>query len=713
MFHFNKKTGIILSLIFLLSCAYYNTFFNAKRYYDQALEKQKNTKSTQKLPGDVKKNYQAAIEKSWKLIKIYGDSNKYADDALLLIGKAYYNIGDYTKAERTLNQFLLKFLKSELIPEAKLWLARTYVAQERKDDALELLNSLLSQKLPKRLAAEAFYILGKLHFEQGEYEEAIKFLSKSVDITRDDEMKGDALFMMGDAYYQLKEYENAIDSYDKLSKLDIPAVREYEATAKKVESLIELEKYEEAEKILRKMLSSPRFKDQFSLIETRLANLYEIQGETDLARDYYYEIIEKYPRKEGAILSYYYLGQLYEYEYANFDSAQAYYEKVKNLKSNPEVLEDAREKSKLLKEYLKLRDLLNKDRNDLLKLERGDSLLTDSMEVAGDSVIVGQTEQEKANLVQTEFGMRPKKIFEIPEKENEEFWERVSLYKDSLLKSRRDTVLTYQDSLKLFPEKKAKKRARKVLVSRTPEEVKESFKKNSFAKAEYFLLKYQNYDSAAIAYDHFTKQFDDSILTPKAFYALYYIYHNLKHDSSKADSLKGLIISKYPETIYGKKLRGLINEKMEVEIVSQSPTLYHQAEDLLDQAQYKKALQIFRQIAETDSGSIWAQKSRFAIAYIYEKYLNNVQKAIDAYSELLKEYPTSRFASIAKNKIAPPPPEPTPEEQAKTEEQKETEQQATTEKKSLEDQEKQQINTQKPPPEEQKVPAKQKPVRDR
>ncbi len=710
MFHFNKKTGIIISLIFLLSCAYYNTFFNAKRYYDQALEKQKNTKSSQKLPGDVKKNYQAAIEKSWKLIKIYGDSNKYADDALLLIGKAYYNIGDYTKAERTLNQFLLKFLKSELIPEAKLWLARTYVAQQRKEDALELLNSLLSQKLPKRLAAEAFYILGKLHFEQEEYEEAIKFLTKSVDITHDDEIKGDALFMMGDAYYQLNQYENAIDSYDKLSKLDIPAVREYEATAKKVESLIELKKYEEAEKILRKMLSSPRFKDQFSLIETRLANLYEIQGETDLARDYYYEIIEKYPRKEGAILSYYYLGQLYEYEYANFDSAQAYYEKVKNLKSNPEVLEDAREKSRLLKEYLKLRDVLRKDKQDLLKLERGDSLLTDSMEVAGDSVVIGQTAQEEANLVQTKFGMRPKKVFEIPEKENEEFWQRVSFYKDSLKEARRDTVLTYQDSLKLFPEKKAKKRARKVLVSRKPEEVKASFKKNSFAKAEYFLLKYQNYDSAAIAYAHFIKQFDDSVLTPKSYYALYYIYQNLKHDSLKADSIKQLIITRYPQTIYGKKLRGVIDDKTEMEVVSQSPRLYHQAEELLETGQYKKALQFFRQIAETDSGSVWAQKSRFAIAYIYEKYLNNVQKAIEAYSKLLKEYPTSKFASIAKNKIAPPPAEPSPEEQAKEEQQKEAEQKAS------ENQEKANNTNKKPSPKEdnaQKTPEKIKPIRDR
>ncbi|APF19158.1 hypothetical protein [Caldithrix abyssi] len=51
----NPKSGIILALIFLLGCAYYNTFFNAKKYYNQALKKQKNVKSGQKIPGDVKK----------------------------------------------------------------------------------------------------------------------------------------------------------------------------------------------------------------------------------------------------------------------------------------------------------------------------------------------------------------------------------------------------------------------------------------------------------------------------------------------------------------------------------------------------------------------------------------------------------------------------------------------------------------------------------
>ncbi len=648
-----KKWIVLITLLFFAGgCAYYNTFFNAKMNYEQARKKQKHSKSSQTLSGDIKKKYQAAIDKSWKLIKVYGDSNKYADDALLLIGKSYYHLQQYPKAERVLKQFLQKYLRSPLIPEAKLWLARTYIAEDQKEKALDILSTLLNQKLPKKLASKAFYILGELYYEQEDYELAIKNLEQCVRITDNDETKGDALFMIGEAYYNLQEYDNAIDAFMQLSKLDIPPIREYEAKAKVVEALIELKRYDEAETILKKMLRSQRFKKQFSLIETRLANLYEIQGKTDLARDYYYEIIQKYPRSEGASLCYYYLGQLYEFEYGNFDSAKVYYEKVKNMKSRPEVAEDSREKVRLLGEYLRIRNQLRKDRADIYKLEHGDSLLSDSMEVAGDSVAVDSTEQGALDQQNT-FLANQNVGFEA-KRSKEPFSQKTGLPGDS--------AMSKQDSLKLM-NKKIKKKPKKVLVTRKPEEVRASFKKNSFGLAEYFLLKYQNYDSAATDYRRFLKEFDnDSVLTPKAYYALYFIYHNLTQDSLKADSLKKLIIRRYPNTLYGKKLRGVSEEKTQAEKVSHSRALYRKAEDLLDQKDYQKAIAIFRSIAQQDSGSIWAQKARFAVAYIYEKYLNDIDNAIKAYTLLVKEYPKSKFAAIARKKIAPPPPEPEEEQ---------------------------------------------------
>ena len=662
-----KYILIATILLFIGSCAYYNTFFNAKLNYNEAVKAQKNSKSTSKLSGNIKQKYQKAIDKSWKLIKIYGDSNKYADDALLLIGKSYYKMQQYVKAERVLTQFLKKYLRSEHIPEAKLWLARTYIAEDRKDEALDILNTLLGEKLPRHLAAEAFYILGELYYEQEDYQNAIKYLEQCVHVTNDDGMKGDALYMVGESYYNLQEYDNSIDSFLKLSKLDIPPIREYEAKAKVVESLIELKRYNEAENILKKMLRSQRFKKQYSLIETRLANLYEIQGQTDFARDYYYEIIHKYPRSEGASLCYYYLGQLYEFEYGNLDSAKAYYDKVKNLKSQEEVAKEAKEKAKLLTEYLKIRNQLRKDQADIFKLEHGDSSLTDSMEVAGDSVAVDTTRQRELTDLnnsikeQQQFGAN-KKV--PPQTQGMGF---VKQPQDSS-KNKSKT-----DSLKLA-QAKIKKKVKKVAISRTSEQVRASFRKNSFGLGEFFLLKYQNYDSAAHAYKNFIRLFDnDSVLTPKAYYAIYFIYHDLKQDSSKADSLKELIIQRYPDTIYGKKLRGIVEEKTPEEKVSQFRTLYDNAEDLMDQQKYDRAISIFKKIAEQDSGSVWAQKSRFAIAYIYEHYLKNVDKAIRAYTEVIKEYPETKFALIAKKKVTPPPPEPKPE----TEEQPNEEEQPT------------------------------------
>jgi len=654
-----KRFFILTSLLLVVGCAYYNTFFNAKLNYREAVKAQKNSKSTSRISGKIKQKYQKAIEKSWKLIKIYGDSNKYADDALLLIGKSYYQLHEYVKAERTLTQFLQKYLRSEHIPEAKLWLARTYIAEDRKDDALDILNSLLAEKLPNRLAAEAFYILGELYYEQEDYPNAIKFLEKCVHITRDDGMKGDALYMMGESYYNLEDYDNSMASFLKLSKLDIPPIREYEAKAKVVESLIELKRYDEAETILKKMLRSQRFKKQYSLIETRLANLYEIQGQTDFARDYYYEIIKKYPRSEGASLCYYYLGQLYEFEYGNLDSAKAYYDKVKNLKSQEEVAKEAREKAKLLAEYLKIRNQIRKDRHDIFKLEHGDSSLTDSMEVAGDSVAVDSSQQEELTSLNNSLNLQQEKA--SANSNNVTLPQPVGNLKTPV----KGKKLSKTDSLKKA-QLKIKKKIKKVAINRSPEQVRKSFKRNSFGLGEFFLLKYQNYDSAAHAYKKFIRLFDnDSVLTPKAYYALYFIYHDLKNDSLKADSLKRLIIQRYPETVYGKKLRGIVEIKTPEEQVSQYRTLYDNAEDLMDQQKYKQAIALFQKIASQDSGSVWAQKSRYAIAYIYEHYLKDVDNAVKAYTQVIREYPESKFALIAKKKVAPPPPEP----KAQTEEQ--------------------------------------------
>ena len=89
-----KKYLILAGLIFFVSCAYYNTYFNAQKRYNEAFKKQNASKS-KTLTGDIKKNYRETIKKCWKLIDTYTDSSDWADDALLLIGKSHHNLQEY------------------------------------------------------------------------------------------------------------------------------------------------------------------------------------------------------------------------------------------------------------------------------------------------------------------------------------------------------------------------------------------------------------------------------------------------------------------------------------------------------------------------------------------------------------------------------------------------------------------------------------------
>jgi len=424
-----------------------------------AEEKQKNSKSTE-VPADVKKEYEKAISKSWKLIDVYGDSSSYADDALLLIGKAHYNLGEYPKSERVLEQFLLKYLRSELIPEVKLWLAKNYIALEKDEKAEEILEKLFESKVSKTIAAQSFYILGDLYFKQENYQKAVENLEKCTDLPSDDETKASAYYLIGEAFFNIGEYENAIFSYAKLSKLDIPALKEYDALTQKVNALSKLEKYSEAEIVLKEMLRNTRFTNQYALIETKLANIYEQQGEIDISRDYYYDIMKKYPRAEGVGLSAFYLAQLYELDYGNFDSAKVYYEKATKSKLEKEITEDATERNILISEYLKIRDQLRKDRQDIRRMQRGDSTLVDSIEVEPDST------QLKAEALLKAEQEDMKSIFDKNESD-----------KLFLTKSSSDsTELASEDSL-LSPEDEIKKKTTqikkspKLAVTRTPKEV--------------------------------------------------------------------------------------------------------------------------------------------------------------------------------------------------------------------------------------------------
>ena len=85
------KTRILLLIISILlvltGCVYYNIFYNAKKYYAEALNAKE--KNDGKVSPSIDSKFETSIGKCTYIIQEY-PTNKWVDNAILLIGQCFY-----------------------------------------------------------------------------------------------------------------------------------------------------------------------------------------------------------------------------------------------------------------------------------------------------------------------------------------------------------------------------------------------------------------------------------------------------------------------------------------------------------------------------------------------------------------------------------------------------------------------------------------------
>lgn len=649
-------------LLTITSCAYYNTFFNAEESYRLGLEKiEKNTGEI--LTKDNVTDFQTAISKSWKLIYLYGDSNSWADDALLMIGKSHFHLKEYEKSMEVLSDFIQKYLKSPLKTEAGLWLALSQLKLEDTDNAINSLNNIITGSEDSEILSQAYFYLGEIYFNSEDYIEAQSYYRQSINSEGQDIISGKAQYKLADTYFNLEQYDKAKDEYKNVLNYDMPVQIHYDAVVQMTNSLLMNNDFDEAEETLKNLLKDQRFQTYASLIEAKLANMIEFQGDLEYSMIKYDEVIKKYPKSEGSALSQFYLAQLFEFEFGRFDSAKVKYDQVKSEFSKSEAADESSRRSILLSQYINIRTLLNTDFQALLQIEKGDSIISDSIsfETTTAAVEEGEAEEQEDTSVASLETNTTNELFSFDSNKNvvdeaTEGEEVINRNQTTDLIDQNRFSNNAKNKNKLSQKPESNKKQERI---RTKREIEISALKNNYKLAEYFLLTYIDYDSAEASYTNFIKNYSDSLLTPKAYYALYYIYNHIRNDLLKSDTVKTEILLKYPQSVYANKLLGKTVVLDDNQNNQKTPEAYLRAEQLLEGKKYNKAIEAFKSIATADSGSIWAKKSRFAICYIYENLIGNNSNAIENYKILASEYPTSEVGKIAVNKIKDPIPEKT------------------------------------------------------
>ena len=220
----------LLSVGISTSCVYFNTFYNAKKYYRQAEKARRLEERQEKVQGQSKRNkrrntratnssnlYDKAARRSFKVIDEYSDSD-LVDEAFFLMGRAFYWQKDYRGAITAFTDLANNFPQSEYATPAQLWRGLSLEGQEQYAEARALYRSLLDGK-DKDIAAQAGYRLGEIAFEQEDYVAAIQEYQATLEAFPQSDNKAQLWLRIGAALMVEENPEHYVAAQDAFNKV--------------------------------------------------------------------------------------------------------------------------------------------------------------------------------------------------------------------------------------------------------------------------------------------------------------------------------------------------------------------------------------------------------------------------------------------------------------------------------------------------------------
>jgi len=356
---------LFLSSLLLSSCAYFNTFFLAKKYYKLGFDYRKKD-FYKKIESDENSNYTNSLKKSSFLFKYYSKS-KWIDDALILVGKIYYFRSDYNRAITKFNELILGFPQSKLVTEAKLWKARTMIANDNLVKSEEILIELLKTIDNKKMKAEALFEMGNIFKERELYSIANDYYVKSTSEIPDF-LEYYAYLYSGETFLKIKKYKEAIKNFNSAMKNTKDRKKKYSLTMKITETHINAGNYSKAlkeidqlinylENIKSQYVDEKNFQYEIELKSALIlkAYCYEKMKDYKTAINLYEDILTNYKNDKIISKAHYQLGEYYLNIKEDFKASSFNFQQVMNLKLQNFPLNDSsKQKSQTIDNILRI-----------------------------------------------------------------------------------------------------------------------------------------------------------------------------------------------------------------------------------------------------------------------------------------------------------------------------------------------------------------------
>ena len=375
-----NKSLIILTLFFS-SCVYFNTFYNAKDSFNQAVkiidnESSKNYQDNFKISNTAKKLLNESISSSNLVIKNFPES-KYVDDALYYMGRSYYSLGEIYKSEKYFKLLIDNHINSEFYDETRIWLQYSNLKLNLKDSIFfEIQNIESDLKSKKNIDDKIYYLLynlkGEFYFTESNFDNAFIEYEKSLNFIKNRSQKIMMYSKLSSMYEKVNDYNKAISYLEKIQTISKDKDIKIESFRKWLEIMKKRNFYSQIisniqEKITTSDFDSPKIQDEL-YIELAIAHMKA--NSFNEAKIFFNKIIESTNQKLIKAQAYYWLGYISLFNEFELDLAIEYFNLVSETMRSSKFTKQSKDLIKDIDSYKSIKDeynfLLNDDTNQII-----------------------------------------------------------------------------------------------------------------------------------------------------------------------------------------------------------------------------------------------------------------------------------------------------------------------------------------------------------
>ncbi len=324
-----KKTIILAIALTLNGCAFFNTFYNARKSYERGVDAANRARKQNReqnvrpeltkdvftvdssIPsGEATPFFDVAIEKTNKVVVLHPTSS-WVENAILLMAKAYYLRGignDYLDARNRFEVFMTRYPDSPYLTDAKLWYGKTLIKLERYSEAEDALRQIPALHAKPDEEAEALILLGDILLMDNNLRVSLEYFLRAEEKAKEKSLLKTATFKSSYCYYQLGNHKLARDGFYKIYDMELYPSERFQVSYAIAQTLKSNNQFEQAISLLDALVGDPQYRSYFPSIEFEIAEMLRLKKEYVRAEKQYNHVLDEYRTSPRAGDCFYFLG---------------------------------------------------------------------------------------------------------------------------------------------------------------------------------------------------------------------------------------------------------------------------------------------------------------------------------------------------------------------------------------------------------------------